>query len=308
MGNGIFGFKNCNPFCCGNSHYEINNNVYENYEEMNLDKHKKIITNIFIPNCQVKISPQGTIDKDNTQNYESPIPLEKNKKKFKTEKTFDKKESCELKNQLNKYFNQAIKKTTNKGIDLISPEQSDSTNFSQIKKKFAFNNYTNDFFEYLNKLRTNPNSIIEDIDYIWKNNMKIMDERDYLVSDMTNEIIKLKDNFISFENIKYFLENEQPVNALNLNNNLKFTSNDDIIELTDNKINEIVLEKKREIIYQFPNCFFYPIFIKDIKLNIIILLSNSILREKIFFDEFTEFYLTTFNIKNNRFFSILCFA
>ena len=308
MGNGIFGSKGCNPFYCVNSHYEINNNLYGNYGDMKIDKDKKIITNIFIPNCQVKISPQGSIDNNNKKNLESPIQKEKNRKKFKTENTFDKKESCEIKKQLNKYFNQAIKGQSNKEIDIISPTLSGFTNFSKTKKNFDFDNYTNDFFEYLNKLRTEPNSIIEDIENLMKNNIKIIDGRDCLVSDLTNEIIKLKDNFIDLENIKHFLENEEPSKALNLNDNLKFKSNYDIIELTDNKINEIVLEKKRNIIFQYPNCFFYPIFIKDIKINIIILLSNYILREKIFLDEFKEFYITTYNIKNNRFFAILCFA
>jgi hypothetical protein len=32
---------------------------------MKVNKDKKIITNIFMPNCQVKISPEGSIDKKN---------------------------------------------------------------------------------------------------------------------------------------------------------------------------------------------------------------------------------------------------
>ena len=307
MGNGFFGSKDCIPFCCGNSHYQINNNLYENYGDMKLDKNKKIITNIFIPNCQVTISPQDTINKKNAKNFETPIPKEKNKGKLKSEMTFNKRESCQLNNQLDKYFNQAIKKSSNK-LDLVNPDTSDSTTFLQTKKKFAFNNYTNDFCEYLNKLRTNPNGVIEDIDNIMKNNLKIIDGKECLISDITNEIIKLKDNFVNLENIRDCLESEEPVEALNLNSKLKFKYNYDTVELIDNKINEIILEKKREIAFKFPNCFFYPIFIKDIKLNTIILLSNNILREKLFCDEFTEFYVTTFNIKNNRFFAILCFA
>ena len=94
MGNGFLGCKGYNPLCCGTSHYEINNNVFGNYGEMKLDKDKKIITNIFIPNCQLKISPEGNIDKNKLSNGENPIHLSVNpskKRKFKLEKNSDKK-------------------------------------------------------------------------------------------------------------------------------------------------------------------------------------------------------------------------
>ena len=71
MGNGFSGCKGYNPFCCGTSHYEINNNVFGNYGEMKIDKDKKIITNIFIPNCQLKISPEGSLDKKNKSKEEN---------------------------------------------------------------------------------------------------------------------------------------------------------------------------------------------------------------------------------------------
>ena len=102
------------------------------------------------------------------------------------------------------------------------------------------------------------------------------------------------------------MKNEKEVNALKLNNSLKIKNIYENIDIT--KINEIIMLKKKEIIYEFPNCFFYPIFIKDIKINIIVLLSNNITREKIFYYKFSEFNMTIFNVKNHIFFSILCFA
>ena len=309
MGNGILSCKGFNPLCCGTSHYEINNNVFEKYGEMKLDKDKKIITNIFIPNCQLKISPEDSNDKKQSPNY-SPIDLKVNENKkriFQTDQKYDK-ESNEIQNNLNKYFNEAIKRSSDKTVPLTSTVPSISTNFTSNNKKFLENQYNNEFLEYLNKLRTNPSSIIEDINSIMNNNVKIIEDKDCILSEHTNEIIRLKENYINFDTLKDFLENIEAVNALKLNNNLKIKNGNDNIELTGKKISEIVLDKKREIIYKFPKCYFYPTFIKDIKLNLIVLLSNNNIKEKILNNKFTDFYVSTFNVKNNRFFAILCFA
>ena len=56
------------------------------------------------------------------------------------------------------------------------------------------------------------------------------------------------------------------------------------------------------------NVFFNPTFIKDIKINIILLLENNSIKEKIFYDGFSDFYVTTFNERSNRFLAILCLA
>ena len=61
---------------------------------------------------------------------------------------------------------------------------------------------------------------------------------------------------------------------LKLDNKLKICNYFETNELTDKKINELILNKKREIINEYPECFFYPIFIKDIKINIILLLED----------------------------------
>lgn len=303
MGNGLLSCKGYNPLCCGTSHYEINNNVFGNYGEMKLDKDKKIITNIFIPNCQLKISPEGNIDKNKISNNDNTLHIKSSKKKkFKP----DKKE--EMKNSFNKYYNAAMRSSSEKKLNLFSTTLNISNNYSQRSKKYDFKNYNNEFLDYLNKLRTTPNLVIADIEHIIKNNIKIIEGKECLVSEQTNEIVKIRDNSINFDNIKEFLENEGEVNTLKLNTILNITNFNENIEITDKVINEIVLDKKREIYSEFPNCYFYPIFIRDIKLNIIVLLTNNIIREKIFNDKFSQFNITTYNIKNNRFFAILCFA
>ena len=306
MGNGFLSCKGSNPLCCGTSHYEINNNLYGNYGEMKLNKEKKIITNIFIPNCELKISQDGMVDKNNIENQNNALNLKK--EKYKKEENLEKNDSSNIQDNLNKYFNEAIKRSSEKNIPLIDTSPSLSTDFTQKGKKIVFNNYNNEFLEYINKLRATPNLIIDDIDYIMKNNIKKVDGKDCIVSKQTNEIIRINENYINFDSIKEFLKIKQPVNILKVNNNLKFKYVQENIEITDKVINEIVLEKRREIINEYPKCFFYPIFIKDIKFTIIVLISNNIIREKLFYDRFSSFYVTTFNIRNNRFFAILCFA
>ena len=310
MGNGILGQKGYNPFCCGSPRYEINNDVFENYGEMKLDKDKKIITNIFIPNCQLNIIPEGSTDKKNKLN-ESPLNIKINQsktKKYKTEKKNDKRESGGIQSNLNKYFDEAVKRSSDKTIPVTNPVPSISTNITHNNKKIVESQYNIEFLEYINKLRTSPNLIIEDINLIMKNNIKIIDDKDCIISEQTNEIIKLRENFIYLDTLKEYLENIEGVNSLKLNDNLKIKYIYDNLELTDNKISEIVINEKKEIIYDFPNCYFYPIFIKDIKFNIFVLLSNNRTKENLFNNKFSDFYVTVFNTKNNRFFSILCFA
>ena len=141
-------------------------------------------------------------------------------------------------------------------------------------------------------------------DEIIKNELKTFDDKEYIVSESTNEMIKLG---INLEKLKENIIAQENVEALNLNVNLKI-KNFGKTEINDSIINELVTSKKREIYKSFPKCFFYPIFIKDIKINFIHLLANNKLKEKIFYPDFSNFYVTVFNEKNNRFFAILCLA
>lgn len=158
---------------------------------------------------------------------------------------------------------------------------------------------------FINKVRNSPKDVLEDIDNIIKNNLKKIDDKEYLISESTNEMIKLDFNI---EKIKENLMLQDSVEILKSDNKLKICNYFETSELTDKKINELILNKKREIIKEYPECFFYPIFIKDIKINIILLLEDYKIKEKIFYSGFSSFFITAFNEKNSRFFAILCLA
>ena len=307
MGNACFSCKNCNDYCVGRTRVEINNNVYGNYGEMQLDKsssHQRIITNIFIPNCKLEFSPKNSKINQNGSNI---LKKKSIKCKVKTEKNWDNnyKDIEESSNNFTSLFNKAIK--NDKNISFMSPSVTlvSTVNNNQSNNKKNYNIFNIEMLDFLNKLRNTPKSVIEDIDNILKNNIKKMDEIDYFVSDITKEIIKLN---INFERIKENLNNQEPVDILKLNKKLRININNENMELTDKTISELLIKKKREIIHDYPDCYFYPIFLKDIKINIIILLENNKIREKIFNNDYTEFFATTFNEKKNRFFAILCFA
>jgi hypothetical protein len=120
-----------------------------------------------------------------------------------------------------------------------------------------------------------------------------------------SKMIKLN---IHLEKLIENLDLQQPVDILKLNSKLKINGKHENIEITDDLINELIITKKREIYRDFPQCCFYPAFIKDIKLNILLLLTNNIIFDQIFNKDFTDFYVTSFNEKSNRFFAILCLA
>lgn len=305
MGNSAFCCKGCHDVCCWRTHVEINNNLYGNYSDIKLDKSKpqqRIITNIFIPNCKLEISSENSALNNKEKNKKVNYPLQK--RKMQIEKCVNK--HIKAKNNFTQFFSETI--NVHKDLTFISPS---SANLSAtiIKEnnnnKLFYNEYNIEMINYLNKLRTNPKSILEDIDNIIKKDIKIIDNKEYILSEKTKEIIKLN---ISFDKIKESLNKQDSVNSLTLNTKLKFSNILNNIELSDQKINDMIINKKREIIDDFPECFFYPIFIKDIKINVIFLLENNNIKEKIFYKGFSNFYASCFNEKSNRFFTILCLA
>ena len=308
MGNGLFSCKGCNDVCYGRTHVEINNNLYGNYSDIKIDKSKpqqRIVTNIFIPNCKLEFSPENS-DINKNENNNIPINYPFKKRKIQSEKCCNKLKTMNEKSGKNNFtqlFNEAI--NADKNLTFVSPSVTlSTTNMKENNNKIIFNNYNIEMVEYLNKLRTNPKSIIEDIDNIIANNLKKIDNKEIIISDKTKEMINAN---ISFDKVKENLNIQEPVNILKLNTKLKIRSFDNL-ELNDKIINEIIINKKRDILDFYPECFFYPIFIKDIKISIIFLLANNNIKEKIFHKEFKDFYASIFNEKNNRFFSILCFA
>ena len=308
MGNGLFTCKGCNDICSGPTHVQINNNLYSNYSDIKLDKTKsqpKIITNIFMPNCKLEFSPENSDNNKNEIN-KSTINYPYKKRKIESEKCSNKINNMDnnTKNNFTQLFNEAIN-VENKNLNFVSPSITLSTNImKENNKKIHFNNYNLEIIEYINKLRKNPKSAIEDIDNIIKNNLKIIDSKEVIISDKTKEIIKVN---VSFDKIKENIDLQESIDCLKLNKQLKIRSIDNI-DITDKKVNELIINKKNEIKNEYPECFFYPTFIKDTKINIIFLLAINNIKDKIFNKDITEFYASTFNEKNNRFFSILCFA
>ena len=310
MGNGILNCKGFSDFCSGKTNIEINNNIDRKDAEMNLDKAKAehgIITNTFIQNCKLEFFPADTNIKQKTYNKQhNPIKLSSNPIKMNLQKNLnnDSKDG-EGSNNFTHFVNESNK--NEKNVAFISPSITIATtmHYNNNNNKMYFNKYNIEMLNYLNKVRNNPKSMIEEIDNIKKNNIKIIDDTEYIVSYDTNEMIKLN---IYMDKIKENIDLQEPVDILKLNNKLKININLENIEITDDFINELLISKKREIYHDFPQCFFYPIFIKDTKLNILLLLTNNKILDQIFNKDFTDFYVTAFNEKCNRFFAILCLA
>ena len=312
MGNGILNCRGFSDYCNGGTNIEINNNIYGNAVEMNLVKTKEeqgIISNSLVQNCKIELSPEDSNMKQKTYSkHPNSIKLSSNHIKINLQKNFnnnDSKEGEGSNNNFTHFMNESNK--NEKNVNFISPSISMATtmNNNNNNNKISYNKYNIEMLNYINKVRNNPKSMIEEIDNIKKNNIKIINDMEYIVSDETNEMIKLN---IYMDKIKENINLQEPVDNLKLNNKLKINGNLENIEITDDLINELVIAKKREIYHDFPQCFFYPIFIKDTKLNILLLLTNNKITDQIFNKNFTDFYVTAFNEKCNRFFAILCLA
>lgn len=308
MGNGLFSCKGCNEYCFGRAKHEINNNLYNNSSDMKLDDKSKseqrIITNIFNPNYKFELSGENS-NINQKENFQNIHNNSLKNVKIKKENNFDNslKEEEEPPNNFTQYVNDANK---NERSLANSPLLTITTSvYNQSNNRNIFNNYNIEMINFLNKLRKTPKLVINDIDDIIKNNIKKIDDKEYIITDNTNEMIKLN---INMEKIKEYLNEQESVEILKLNNKLKINHYYYNTEVNEKIVNELVLSKKRELIKEYPKCYFYPIFIKNIKINYILLLENSKIRKKIFDKNFIHFYATTFNEKSNRFFAILCFA
>ena len=249
MGNGLFTCKGCGDVCYGPTHVEINNNVYSNYSDIKLDKAKsqqRIITNIFMPNCKLEFSPENSdnnkIEKNNISTSVINYPFKK--RKIQSDKCFNKINSKEndTKNNFTHLFKEAI--NADKNLTFVSPSISLSTNIikenNNNNNKVHFNDYNLELVDFLNKLRKNPKIIIEDIDNMIKNNLKIIDNKEVIISDKTKEMIRVN---VPFDKIKENLDTQEPMDCLKLNRKLKIRSMDNV-DITDKKINDLIIKKK----------------------------------------------------------------
>lgn len=210
------------------------------------------------------------------------------------------------------------------------------TNFMQDNSDFSFNNGNNidknDVFEtnyiimkddyneqmndYLNKIRNQPFSIIDDINELLKEENIDENQKIQIENEETHENIIFNDKGNAIRDTKNFLSK---VKALKT----KFHLNDDLLidttELEKNselnlnkKITKILVEKRKKIIATYPQCQFFVNFIKDVKINLLYLLleneEKSNFRKIVFNPIYTQFNVTWNIEKKNNFISFLCFA
>ena len=185
------------------------------------------------------------------------------------------------------------------------------TNYITMK-----DNYNEETLDYLNKIRNVPKSIIKDIDNILKDENMNQFQKFQIENEDTHENIIFEDEGNALKETKNFLYNIEPIET-------KFNLNDDLIidnsEIDKNgevnlikKITKILVDKRKSLIDKYPNCQFFVNFIKDIKINILYLLSEkedkSNFRDVLFNNKYTEFNVTWTKEKKNNFISFLCFA
>ena len=198
--------------------------------------------------------------------------------------------------------------TENNGL-----EQNDVFDVNYIKIKSGYNE---EIINYLNKIRTEPNNIINDIDNLLEKSKNNINNKMQIESEETHENIILDDGG------KALIETKDYLNAVNPLD-LKFNLNDELlIDITDTdknmdfpldkKISKILVDKRKNIINKYPNCQFFINFIKDKKMGLLFLLSQnenmSNFRNIMFDAKFTQFNVTWIKEKKKIFIAFLCFA
>ena len=173
-------------------------------------------------------------------------------------------------------------------------------------------NYNESMLEYLNKIRNEPKSIIADIDNLLKEEKN---EKFQIENESTHENIIFEDRGNALKEAKIFLNNAISIQeklVLNDDLSIDITELDKKVDNLNKTITKILVEKRKKIIRNYPNCQFFVNFIKNIKINLLYLLSEneekSNFRNVVFNNKYTEFNVTWFKEKNNNFISFLCFA
>ena len=190
-------------------------------------------------------------------------------------------------------------------------EQNDIFNINYINIKEQYNN---EIINYLNKIRTEPKNIINDIDILLNKGKKNIDNKLEIENDETHENIILEDGGEAFIETKNFLNNINPIDSkLDLNEDLliEISETDKNMEPLYKKIAKILENKKKNIVDNYPNCQIVINFIKDTKIGLLFLLSqekSSNFRNLLFDDKYKHFNITWIKDKKNIFIAFLCFA
>ncbi len=224
-----------------------------------------------------------------------------------------------------------------KGENIMNNPKSNFTNFMQ-DLDFSFNNnnkegleqndvfdhnyinikneYNEEIIDYLNKIRNEPNSIINDIEKLLNKSQNIIDNKIQIESEETHENIILDDGGTALFETKKYLNEVVPVKVkFNINEDLyiDIPESEKNLELPlDKKVTKILMNKRKNIIKDYPKCQFFINFIKDKKIGLIFLLSQnenmSNFRNILFNEQYTEFNVTWMKDKKKIFIAFLCFA
>lgn len=159
--------------------------------------------------------------------------------------------------------------------------------------------------DYLNQIRNDPNSILEDINNILKEENISQNKTIRVENEETHENIIFEDEGHSLNELKNYLNKVISIpDKLNLNDELSIDVSD--LEKNDGqnlnkKITKILVDKRKSIIKNYQNCQFFINFIKDEKISLLYLLSEnedrSDFRNVVFDPKYTQFNVSWTNEK-----------
>ena len=273
------------------------------------DKEKKEIFKITMRNLQNSL---GIISKSNKKNSVIVDNLCSTKANFLSKSNLNDIRKTKTKSYA---FTNFMKDNTdlliNEGLENIKVFD---TNYISMK-----DDYNEEMINYLNKIRNEPKSIIEDIDlYFKEENTNNQEQKDKfgIENSQTHENIIFDDEGNALKQAKVFLVNVNAVKEkLILNEDLSIDTSDmekNNESSLNKKITKILVDKRKRIINKYRNCQFFVNFIKDIKINLLYLLSEkeekSNFRNILFNPEYKEFNVSWVNDKKNIFITFLCFA
>ena len=206
-----------------------------------------------------------------------------------------------------KFIDDLIKnsKKTNDGV-FISSQNVDDEYLLMEEHYIVFEQIKNSLRDII---KSNLPSIMEDFKYNDELEIMLDDTKGYSMNQSHIE----KTSSFSNHNDKY--------NSGNNNNNhiiKRPKKHYKILDLSDDKIANLILKKRKEIKNKYPNNIFKMNIIKDIKINILIQISmeeyynqcnaKNLLKGIIFNPQYKNFAVSWANELNRKFISISCFA
>ena len=317
----------------------------DTYYNYNLGEHNFIFINI---------SRGSSVQKNDSEKYESTTPKMAMEKENLDEMAKGSKRIFSH-FYINKKSDKPSKNQSNENNQIIRPDYNKlyMNNYSEEMLKAINELRTNpqSFIQYIDSMINNNIQRKNDDIFIISQNVdeKIKLMEDYLlIFDQIKRILKDIINskiFVELEELKYNEELEidiERARAFNMSqshmerssvSNEKYLSNinhsnlskkkkkidyNSTLDLSDDKIANLILEKRKEIKDKYPDSIFKLNIIKDININILIQISmelvydqynsKKMLNEIIFNPKYKNFAVSWANELNRKFISISCFA